>query len=439
MAIHVCTSVAQLNTALATAVAGDTIQIRAGYYQTTNAGTPSNQRNDGGFHFANSGTLGNPITLTRYPGDAAPILANRPNGSSAYFNFPTITFPRNYIVIDWIRVDGAIYSFCDTYSVVGTTLVNGRTGNVIKNCEVWEGWETTGDGNWCGIRVEGQVATLENNYVHDMNQFGNNANPSSQCGIKVFSGVGSTGRYNTIKNCLNGSQAPYIDDKADSINNTWCYNWGENLSNGNRIQQQSSPGGTADPATGTRWFQNITIIGNVNGRGFTQEEGPIDDYSYFNNLTVIDVAPETPGSDDGMLYAANSGSGQAGGQFYNNINYIPTSFRGVSSYAPTFTAAGFCNYNHYSKTTCPFRHSATNYPNFAAWQAAPFDANGTSGDPLFVNAAGRNFHLQPSSPCKNAGRVGGTGAGAVIDQGPYVNGIRAIGHGAVAPTGLAVS
>lgn len=427
MADHVVTTVAQLNTALAAAVAGDNILVRAGYYQTTNS--PADVRQDGGFHFSNSGTSGNPITLKPYPGDAVPTLANRPIGTTSYFAFPTITTGQHsYITIDGIKVDGAIYLYDNTFSITGTAMSNGQTGNIVKNCEIIEGWETIaagGDGNWTGIYGCGQtVLLLRNNYIHDINNTGNCNNLSSMCGIKLFSCIDSITEYNTVRRVVGYSQAACLDDKQDSIRNTHRFNWFEDVSTGPRIQNQSSSG--ASGATGTKFYQNVIILGNYNGRAFTHESGLLTDYEFYNNTIVVQQGSVVPGSDDGMVY---SGTADDGAKFYNNIFYSPTSSKNMASYTAIFGGGGLCDYNHYSDSTLDFRYGATTYTDLTAFQAV-FDAAASSGDPVFTNLGALNLTLGGGSPCLNTGKVGGVIGGSNINKGAYLTGSEQIGYSA---------
>jgi len=449
VADHVCTTVGQLNTAFANAVAGDNILPRgvegggSGYYQTTNDTTGvSEVRINAGFHFANSGSSGNPITLKPYPGDTPPTLSNRPSGSPSYFRFPTITVGANsYITIDGIKVDGAIYVFSDqnggSWSITGTTMTGGGTRNIVKNCEIWEGWETTangGDGNWAGIFGCGQTfLLLQSNLIHDINGTANCNNMSSMTGIKLFSCIDTITEYNTVYKVIGYSQAACLDDKQDSIRNTHRFNWFEDVSTGPRIQNQKSGAG-ASAATGTKFYQNLIFLGNYNGRGFTHEAGPITDYEFYNNSIVAMLGSVLPGSDDGVAYAGNDDypatAGYGGAKFYNNIFYGPTSSKNLAAYAQMFASGGLCDYNHYSDTTLDFRYYLTTYADLAAWQAV-FDANATSGNPLFTNASGQILTLEAGSPCINTGKVGGVSGGANITKGCYITGSEQIGH--VAP------
>jgi hypothetical protein len=63
------------------------------------------------------------------------------------------------------------------------------------------------------------------------------------------------------------------------------------------------------------------------------------------------------------------------------------------------------NNSYYPDRANAFIISSTGY-NFATWKAATGKcAHSVASDPLFVNAPGRDFHLQSGSSCIGAGMV----------------------------------
>jgi hypothetical protein len=69
---------------------------------------------------------------------------------------------------------------------------------------------------------------------------------------------------------------------------------------------------------------------------------------------------------------------------------------------------------------------------FEQFRAAGYEANGLNSDPMFVDAANRNFRLQPSSPARNVGvdvlDLNGNGSTTdVIPAGAYITGTEIIG------------
>lgn len=68
-------------------------------------------------------------------------------------------------------------------------------------------------------------------------------------------------------------------------------------------------------------------------------------------------------------------------------------------------------------TSPRFVNARQGFNTIAEWTAArpTFEVHSIAANPLFVNAAGGNFHLQPGSPCRGAGRNG-------VDMGAYPRG-----------------
>lgn len=137
----------------------------------------------------------------------------------------------------------------------------------------------------------------------------------------------------------------------------------------------------------------------------------------FNN-TFLDVRTAVHGWSD---TAFDSSIG-----FWNNIVHNRTA---ANIGAGEDIGARFVNLNKYQKVRTdsveyyldhnawwmppddisrPFVDGGTGYANLAEWTKgrAPFDAHSQSADPLFVDAANGNLHLQPTSPCKGKGRHG---------------------------------
>ena len=99
-----------------------------------------------------------------------------------------------------------------------------------------------------------------------------------------------------------------------------------------------------------------------------------------------------------------------GHTLYNNIF-----MSNANTYGPTGNALGAFAYSDYS---C-FYDSGNFYlfydvvGDLAAWQTASgLDAHSIDTNPLFINPANLDFHLQSKSPCKGTGKDG-------LDMGAY--------------------
>jgi parallel beta-helix repeat protein len=87
----------------------------------------------------------------------------------------------------------------------------------------------------------------------------------------------------------------------------------------------------------------------------------------------------------------------------NNIVYEPTAYAIYVDQYSTTNIAG--DYNDFYFTSGKCGHWAgTDYNTLANWQSGTSqDSNSIDFDPLFINAPNGDFHLQPNSPCIDAG------------------------------------
>jgi hypothetical protein len=81
--------------------------------------------------------------------------------------------------------------------------------------------------------------------------------------------------------------------------------------------------------------------------------------------------------------------------------------------------AGAIDYNHFGDASNVF-----NSETFAALQAEISNLNGSTGNPLFTDAANDDYSLQAGSPCKNSGYdildLTGNGVGSLINKGCFI-------------------
>ncbi len=128
--------------------------------------------------------------------------------------------------------------------------------------------------------------------------------------------------------------------------------------------------------------------------------------------------------------------GYHGIEFYNNIIMNMARFNFVTA-DPSGTVEGNTNKIDYLDNNIYFNHSndwmldrygaSNNFKSFAAWKNAFNSGNGIGlssnpdlnsfeTDPLFINVATKDFHLQNNSPAKNSGRFkGDIGAYGITD------------------------
>ncbi len=167
-----------LRKATQTVVAGDTVYVKAGTYIDT-----IEPNFDEKFEVVNNGTASNPITFISTPQHAAVIRSASLPGSRDDYAW-AVGNGAQYIIIDGFKIEGGFvfgYDGCDHCT--------------IRNCELIYGRCPSSDPslNW-GIATHGaSYCTIENNYVHDMTDSGNNAH-NTAC-IMIF----GNSDYNILK------------------------------------------------------------------------------------------------------------------------------------------------------------------------------------------------------------------------------------------------
>jgi hypothetical protein len=137
-------------------------------------------------------------------------------------------------------------------------------------------------------------------------------------------------------------------------------------------------------AGGNTTVRNNLIVGNAGpGPGVTVSNGTGSEPSYVYNNTIVGNA--SPSGDAAVGVSDNAGTPS---QAVNNI----VAFNASGVYAPTATAATFRN-------NCVFGNAFENY-HFTELTG---QSGNISADPLFASTAYGDYHIQPSSPCMDAG------------------------------------
>jgi hypothetical protein len=369
--------------------AGDTCYIKNGTYVSSNHGGDPNE--DGGFHVDASGTSSAPITIRNYPGHS-PLLANCPLSQTTFCDHPTITaYAKSYVVFDGLRVAG-------TYSIFGVP-GSGARGIVIRNSEVTVGWEEYAGGNWAGIRLEDQVGALvQYNNIHDIYVTTNGGQQSSGSCVKLYQNTDSIVEYNTCRNVpIPESQAGGIDDKAQATRNIHRYNWIERVNTCVRINNQLN-------STGVQIYGNVCV-----GSAGTQRPA----VRLIININGIDIHNNTFYGFAQGLQIMSEGGPVSGVRWYNNI-VAGAAVNNIEAYQ---TGLVLSNYNSW-RSGARYMYGSLNVASLSSFLSSGFDAQSSEADCQFVST-GSDFRLGSSSPCRGAGRVGGTSSGGAVDRGAY--------------------
>lgn len=376
---------ATLAKAAATMTAGDLLYIRAGTYMLAAPISPP------------SGSIGRPITYAGYPGESATI----DGGTGSIMSFTG----RSYLTLDGLR-------FTTAATKVGASMFYLESSRSVSflNCEFFGMPAPNGGENTSVIRCMRSSGfswdcTFRNNYFHD------NLSPA----IRTYTTNGWIIENNTFVRCL------------DAIG-------GKDAPNNMLVRRNLIVGGDkAFYFSGQGGSNNVTITENIvinTGIGFEigglGTGGNLRESTFLFNNTFFNVANLIKGWDDGYTTAQN---------YYNNVFYatLPSDRSGGSDSAGRFVSMNrwkgpliatddyAIDYNLLQiPSTDPsdrFIVAGQRYQTLETWRAAfpGFDIHSISGDPLFVNAVGGDFHLQPTSPCKGTGRDG-------VDMGAYPRG-----------------
>jgi hypothetical protein len=281
------------------------------------------------------------------------------NSTKNYVTIQNLTAKNANVQV--VRLRNCTNNILDTMNIYNapqhTVLVDigGGTHN-IQNCEIYNaGIGNTTMGVGCGILTVGTTTGIivQNNYIHDI------GGTMGDHGVYASSGANIV-RYNHMKNILG-----YLISVTKAAHNTQVYyNIAENC----------------------RGLCNIGLHSDGVPEGILIE-----------NNTVVNSESR------GVLYWGDGV--HTGTVVKNNIFF--------NSGVPTFAAidvkdsgVGFTSdYNCFYTDSAHFASWLGSYSDsLTAWQTASGqDAHSVNSNPLFVSTPSPDFHLQPTSPCINAG------------------------------------
>lgn len=391
-----------------TLVAGEIVDIRGGTY--TSQGATSS-----GVKPVNSGTAGNRITYRAFSGET-PIIDQLDAKTGITIH------GKSYITIDGLEIknctEGGIYARDG----------QGTNDNlVIQNNNVHDIDGSAGQNVAAILLSNVSNSLIENNIGTTIRVDGvNNANGGGIVGFRVWN---TTVENNTFSDTYNGVYLKFPDD-ATIGNVIVRYNLLHDLSVATKHSTQS-------PRTGAHLnhqiYQNISYNTPVFYEDHTFENSsPSSGAKVYNNTIHVTTGNQVIFSRGGQTM-----------EFYNNIIYSGES---APEWMHTLYNTGdktdsskqvsdisFCDYNClYPNMTAQlgeFSDDDQSWANLIAWQAATGetslsydnpDTNSIDDDPLFVNPATRDYHLQGASPVKLIGRSG-------ENMGAYITGSETIG------------
>jgi len=395
-----------------TVVAGDTVYVKEGVYIDT---VNSFERK---FKPTNTGTAANPITFISSPQLAAVIRSDSLPSSRSDYAWG-LSWGSQYIIVDGFKIEGGIvmgYDGCDHCTIRDCELIYGRCPDSDPSL------------NWGIALHHANDCIVENNYVHDMTDSGNNAH-NTAC-IMMFGNCDRTIIQGNTADASNGIIYNAFGQKGGQMDhNIWRYNLALNATAG--FLGMASTDETR-PTEDNTYYQNIAV--NCDNAFF------LDHMAYrfviYNNTAV----------DCDKFFTASKNT-NIDTELWNNIlvgtNYRAIWWSGYPDAMPFSTLIDYSNYNcFYNNAMIAFREKSPSlyYYTLNDWQTGTgFDMDSIVDDPLLVG--GGDYHLQGSSPCINAGvdlqdYDDDQNTTESINMGAYITGSEVIGHnwGPTAPS-----
>jgi len=334
---------------------GDTIHLRCGSVW------------DGGLIIGDSGTEEAPITFKSYGSGAKPTVRN-----------PGTTWGRAVQVDgDWVVVEGLLAR--DAHEA-GILISSGADHNVVRDCEA------TSVG--IGIAVNGQHNLITRNYAHDLTMITNTPGGDDDygaVGVWLFNSSNEIS-HNAMVNC----SAPSYDYGTDGGALEW---YGDNVDNC-YVHHNWATGcdGFLEVGGGSVKHSTIAYNVSVNNRSFAcwhlsdSFGADIEDFRVEQNTIV-----ESEDRDEMGWVMLNFGGSSTADQFLirNNTFYV----KDLRFVADADRRGGDFTHEH----NLYYLASPETELGFVLGQGERV------GDPLFVDLAGQDFHLEPESPAIDTG------------------------------------
>lgn len=299
------------------------------------------------------------------------------------------------------------------------TAAGSMAGIVVQNCELYGINATDSGGNDALVWLQGcSGAVVQNNLLHDVNK----SSQIDHChAIEAYSVTGGSWINNTCYNTTGGA----FEAKEGCSGIVCAYNYFYNcvtVGGGNAAVLQGWDGAEGNPNSPNLPFYLHHNIFDTCGRvtfGESNNANHTMAVQWYNN-TIYDPRSSVGGT---VVLQANSQLIQ----HYNNLYVMPNAG----------SVSGFGSFS--SGNTNPMGFDAVYAPSGSA---SGVFSGGVSGDPsitsdpLFaigtvltiVTGKGANqFQLGASSPCANAGHVGGTSSGGTCNIGAWDGTVTQIG------------
>lgn len=405
------------------AQAGDTVIVAAGTY----SGTGTNSRNEILYYQENSGSPGNPIVFL-----ASGTVILTQTGRGAMIG----AYQRNYITWDGFTIDEAnALSTTDT----GPTVIDGCTGCVLQNLDL-TGNGTDGDrmDNHTGIRLESSTnITVRNNRIRNVYT---GHNPNNGACIQTYQTEGILIEHNDLSRCgsgifLKGGPWSGMATHSSIIRFNYIHEIGEDRGGGTNGHGIIAHAGAPYTAQNPLWvYQNVIR----NGLAAAMLLWPLTSADPTGEPQYVSYVNNTVDRCQTGFYVQSTLVTSFGNRLWNNL--ITNSSQHAVAYNDTvsnltkahvdFDHNLYFGYNPFLEIGDGTRYTLANWQSTHNQDAAA--PASLSVDPLFVNSAAGDYHLQGGSPARALGvdilDLNGNGSTTdIIPAGAYITGSEVIG------------
>ena len=394
-------------TAMANAVAGDTVYFRGGNYEPGEA----NQFGDPKIRPVHNGAAGNPIILKAYPGEMAVIYdALRTGVASPANNTGTAAGCYQNSYITW---DGFTFNRANNNGYQASAIMRFELSDhcsVINSDFIGRPQLDQYNGAFIHI-IQSRYIYISNNKLHGMSC---GLTPSSQC-------VNATAVWSfNYDNVYINNNDIYDNNNALSskIGTSYFYIYNNHIWNSPRAVINYIP--QVEGTTDAFIYQNV--IRNSGPALYSPDAfRPFYNLKFYNNSIFSQSASALATIDNGTYINSRNA------EVFNNIISVGGFTSIFERYGDGVDKPAYADYNDFYGTgDWRVAYSAT-YNTLAGWQGAiGLDLNSITSNPLFVNAGGiapEDYKLQAGSPA----RIGRGGSYASV-MGAYITGNEIIGY-----------
>jgi hypothetical protein len=336
-------------------------------------------------------------------------------------------------IIDGLVVTGSNSLGITIHCALPGVTEGGATGIIVRNCEVYDITSVAFGDNPAAINpsfVSGLL--LQNCLVHPLKA----GNTAEICGVVSFNTRGNIYEYNTIYDATIAMQEKEGPQGGSTVR--YCY-----------LENNSSSWPTVKDFSGgvlgqvTTFHHNI-IVGQTaweNGDATNPNHVSQESLLCFNNTFYYGAGAFGGGALAWLSWGSgDSTSPPATETLYNNIYYSTAPLGGAALTTFNQGTLALSDYNCFQPSAATSAELIYDPPGggggapgytLSGWRSTTgMDHNSITGNPNFVSPTHANpsgFKLASSSPCIEAGRVGGISSGTRCNMGAWDGTVTQIG------------